>query len=754
MPDPSDHLTIPDFLAPVQPEGTTAQQNHQQADPLLDDLTPEQRTATLHAHGPALILAAAGSGKTRVITRRIAKLVRDGEPPWSILALTFTNKAAGEMRERRNSSHRPHQLPRTHRHHLPLPLRATPPPLRRSRHAPLKPDYSIYDTADQMAIVKRAITDAGLSTSNCPPRSVLWPSSATPRTSCSTRTAFEATATDFYAKTIAHLYHRVRAGALRKANAVDFDDLLLYMVRSAAGRRRCWPGFRKRFRYLMIDEYQDTNHAQFALAASSRRRSGAQPLRRRRPRPVHLRLARRRHQQHPRVREALSRRPRHHAGTELPLHRAPSSRPPTRSSRTTRTASTSPSSPAASGGEKPDVILCSDEHHEADLVVEWFTAPATKTASPWKDMAVFYRINALSRVMEDALRARHPLRHRPRHRLLRTRRRSATPSPTSASSPTPPTTSRWLRIVNKPTRGIGKTTLDRVDALARMRDMRFLEALQEPSQHGGIEQASPPRAQRHRQSSCTCSTLDGATQPSWAAAGRRHAAGAGGTGRQRIGLRKTTTAPRKERRRGGGRGDRRPTSPSSSLRRGVRARVRSREADAAVRHRPGRRGAARRRRPAAARHARAATWNRSPSWADADAIDPDGAVTLMTLHAAKGLEFHAVAMIGLEEGLLPHHSRESERRARGGTPPVLRRRHPRPRAPAPDQRPPPHTPRHPRAAPSRAPSSKNSQKPTSKQPTTHNHTTAPQTPSPTTAKATPTNHNQTTPTTSAASPKA
>ena len=193
---------------------------------LTKDLTPPQKQAVLHTEGPLLVLAAAGSGKTRVITRRIAYLVSLGVPAWSILALTFTNKAAGEMRERVHSllggpeSGQARGLTVTTFHALCARL------LRRyAEPAGLKPDYTIYDSGDQAALVKKAIEALQLSTSNFPPRSVLSAISNA-KNQLLDASAYAQMAQDFSGRHIAKIYQAYEK-ALQAANAVDFDDLLL-----------------------------------------------------------------------------------------------------------------------------------------------------------------------------------------------------------------------------------------------------------------------------------------------------------------------------------------------------------------------------------------------------------------------------------------------------------------------------------------------------------------------------------------------
>jgi DNA helicase II / ATP-dependent DNA helicase PcrA len=237
-------------------------------DPLLADLTEPQRAAVQHTEGPLLVVAAAGSGKTRTITRRIAYLVRAGIPPWSILALTFTNKAAAEMRER--VMHLLSEDPRATRGLTITTFHALCARLLRryaevARLPGIKHDFTIYDTADQSALVKKVLESMGLSSSNWPPRSVLSAISNA-KNDLLDAASFAARSGDFYSKTIAKVYEGYEK-ALRAANAVDFDDLLLLTANMLKANREVREELQQRWQYLQIDEYQDTNKAQFVIAS-------------------------------------------------------------------------------------------------------------------------------------------------------------------------------------------------------------------------------------------------------------------------------------------------------------------------------------------------------------------------------------------------------------------------------------------------------------------------------------------------------
>ncbi len=235
--------------------------------PQLSNLNPEQRAAVEATEGPLLILAGAGSGKTRVITSRIAWLIREkGVAPDSILAVTFTNKAAKEMAERvdRLLDHSTLAKPLLCTFHS-LCVRL----LRRDIDAlkvggeGLTRDFAIYDENDQQNIVKQVMKRMGLDTKQLTPRTVLGKISWAKNHMIDPQ-EYYLESKDANSERIAHIYQGYRA-ELRKCNALDFDDLLLEAVRllkvSSDARER----YQRRYRYLLVDEYQDTNRPQYEL---------------------------------------------------------------------------------------------------------------------------------------------------------------------------------------------------------------------------------------------------------------------------------------------------------------------------------------------------------------------------------------------------------------------------------------------------------------------------------------------------------
>ncbi|MBW8873540.1 MAG: UvrD-helicase domain-containing protein [Acidobacteria bacterium] len=224
-------------------------------------LNPEQVAAVTHGEGPQLVLAGAGSGKTRVITYRIYWLIEEmGVDPGHIAAMTFTNKAAGEMRERVEELIGIHPLPTSvgtfHRYGL-LLLR------RYGERVGLRRDFHILDSADQLGLVKEALGAEGLSETAFSPRSVLSQISAA-KNRLIDAAAYEAQAQNFFEKKIAALYRRYQ-GLLGQASGVDFDDLIGLAVKLLSTDAELRERIRRRTRFLLVDEYQDTNHAQLRL---------------------------------------------------------------------------------------------------------------------------------------------------------------------------------------------------------------------------------------------------------------------------------------------------------------------------------------------------------------------------------------------------------------------------------------------------------------------------------------------------------
>jgi DNA helicase-2/ATP-dependent DNA helicase PcrA len=231
------------------------------SDPFLDQLNDEQRDAVVHGDGPQLVLAGAGSGKTRVITYRVAWLIhRHGIDPHSVVAVTFTNKAAGEMRERIEKLVAIHPLTSFVGtfHRLSLDL------LRRyGQRVGVRPGFSILDRTDQIALVRKALEAEQLAEASFPPKPILAAISDAKSTMVDPA-LFEERARGFFEERVARVYRTYQQMMVR-ANGLDFDDMLVYAVRLLAEHADVKERLRGHVRHLLVDEFQDTNHVQLRL---------------------------------------------------------------------------------------------------------------------------------------------------------------------------------------------------------------------------------------------------------------------------------------------------------------------------------------------------------------------------------------------------------------------------------------------------------------------------------------------------------
>ncbi|XVJ59739.1 MAG: UvrD-helicase domain-containing protein [Tepidisphaera sp.] len=663
-------------------------------DALLADLTAPQKEAVLCTRGPLLILAAAGSGKTRVITRRIAHLLRSGVPPWSILALTFTNKAAGEMRERVAhlitagvpredgsvyiaSDRAAKALTVTTFHSLCARL------LRRyAEAAGLRPDYTIFDDGDQMSLAKKVIADLQLSTSNWPPRSVLSAISNA-KNDLLDAAAYEERATDFHARTVAKVYKAYEA-ALKKANAVDFDDLLGHVAKMLKTRPDVRAELQDRWRYLMIDEYQDTNRAQFTIAhllagdGSASAQPGTantgpnvcvvgdpdQSIYGWRGADLSNILDFEKH--YPKARTIKLGE---NFRSTAPILRAADGLIKHNKERRDKPLFTS-----KAGGEPIEIVLTRDERHEASLVADWLRArhmaEDNGEAFAWKDLAVFYRTNSLSRVMEDALRQAGIPYVIARGTAFYDREEVKAALAYLRVVANPADAISLERCVNTPSRGISDPTIDKLNEWAGQNDATLWDAMLQAGDTGGPAAASGLSSRAVGSIQKFVELVEG-----WTGGGTFMGAQVSSSLSQLVeriivesGLRAmySTRAATSKSDADAARLDNLDELISSARAfeleydpAGDPAAERLKDEDAG----PGETGAA-----DAAFDLEPGAFETPPLLAmlrgflesitliaDADAVDPaQGAVTLMTLHAAKGLEFGAAAIIALEEGTLPH----------------------------------------------------------------------------------------------------
>ncbi len=228
---------------------------------LLQDLNPEQREAVLTTEGPLLVVAGAGSGKTSVLTRRIAYLlVHEGVPPWSVLAITFTNKAAREMRERVERFVGPASTDIWVSTFHAMCVRILRRDIEKLGYAS---HFTILDSADQQVVMKRTLDELDYDTRKFDPRAMLAGVSRH-KNMLVTPVQARQRADSLVAEVVAAAYERYQE-KLRGNNALDFDDLIMKTVELLQTDEEIREFYRRKFQHVLVDEYQDTNHSQYRL---------------------------------------------------------------------------------------------------------------------------------------------------------------------------------------------------------------------------------------------------------------------------------------------------------------------------------------------------------------------------------------------------------------------------------------------------------------------------------------------------------
>ncbi len=451
----------------------------------LAGLNPEQREAVEHVDGPLLVLAGAGSGKTRVLTTRVARLILDeGVDPREILAVTFTNKAAGEMRSRIAAllGAEPAGMWCGTFHAIGARLLRAHAPL-----AGLSSNFTIYDQDDSLAAVKHVLERLRLSPKEHPPQAVLAAISDA-KNALVSPAEYARLALDPFSRIVAQVYPALE-GAMRQANAAGFDDLLVLPVAMLEANAGLLERYRERFRYLLVDEYQDTNRAQYRLVAllGGTHRNVAvvgdddQSIYGWRGADIRNILDFEREFPGARVvRLELNYRS---TPEILAVANAAISANTERKGKTLRT--TRPS------GEGVSVVAALDERDEADHVISdiqerRFAGPRR----PLSDFAVLYRTNAQSRAFEEALR-RHgvPYRlvgavrfydRREIRDLLAWLKLIANPADNEA----------FRRAVAVPRRGIGDTTVEALGSAAAAAGVPMFDRARRPETLGALRPAA------------------------------------------------------------------------------------------------------------------------------------------------------------------------------------------------------------------------------------------------------------------------
>ena len=598
---------------------------------LLEGLTDAQREAVQHVDGPLLVLAGPGSGKTRVITNRVGHLIACGIPAWSILAVTFTNKAAGEMRERIDRVVPPdvpgrRGLTATTFHSFCVRV------LRRyADRIGMEPNFTIYDTADQRAAIKLALEGLDLSTKNWQPASVHHAISGAKNILLDS-TAYAASVSDFHGRHIARIYQRYEK-ILRANNAVDFDDLLLRTACLLRDDPAARDDLRERHQYILVDEYQDTNHAQFVLShtlAGGHRNLcvvGDPDQSIYGWRGADLRNILDFEEHFPDAKTINLGQNFRSTGHIVACADA--------LIRNNRQRKHRPIYTELEDGERPGVIRCADEHHEARLIADTCRHWHDEEDLPWRDMAVFYRVNAMSRVLEEVMRDQQIPYIIARGTAFYDRAEIKDALAYLRLLMNPRDEIALKRIINTPTRGIGKASLEKAEMNAFERQLPLLAVLERAADVPGLTaRATKAMAQFAAMINLWRSLLRGeeateALLPSHTATGLADLV--------ELVIRESGLEA----------SYRDSTAEEDIDRLENLAELISSAAQFTPPHEL---------EEGAGLEAMLGAYLESVTLvSDADMVDPEnGTVTLMTLHASKGLEFPAVAIAGLEDGMLPH----------------------------------------------------------------------------------------------------
>ena len=452
----------------------------------IDSLNGPQREAVVTVDGPLLVLAGAGSGKTRVLTYRIANLIENHDvAPWEILAITFTNKAAAEMRERLNGLVGPRcrgMWVSTFHSMCVRMLRSDAEKLGFTRN------FTIYDTDDQKRLYKEIMAELDIDPKRFPVNALMNRIS-TAKNELVVPSAFEKEAGDPVGKVASRVYSRLQE-RLKAANAFDFDDLLLYAYLLLKNHEDVRSAYQQRFRYIMVDEYQDTNHAQYSitgLLAEGHKNImvvGDDDQSIYSWRGADLRNILEFEQDYPTAHTVKLEQNYRSVGNVLAAANAVIANNQHRKAKKLFT--------SAEDGDKIQVYMAADERDEG----RWIAGEIEKQRAAglsYNQVAVFYRTNAQSRMLEDMLlRAGVPYRIVGGTRFFdRAEIRDVMAYLTLIVNPADDIAAK--RVINVPRRGVGKASIERIEQFAREMGMTFMEgaelAIVDPELRASARQA-------------------------------------------------------------------------------------------------------------------------------------------------------------------------------------------------------------------------------------------------------------------------
>jgi DNA helicase-2/ATP-dependent DNA helicase PcrA len=586
---------------------------------LLRDLNDAQREAVVHGEGPLLVLAGAGSGKTRVIVHRIARLVRElGVMPWHVLAVTFTNKAAGEMKERLEGLLGPvlsaDLWVQTFHAFGARFLR------REAARAGLPASFPIYDDDDQLRLAKGLLAETGHD-DDLSPRQLLsridrWKNQALRPEEVVVPPG------DVEGQRDKELYDRYTA-ALRRAGAVDFGDLLVLPVRLLEQDPALRARWSSRFRFLLVDEFQDTNPAQYRLLQllTNEKKNvcvvGDDDQAIYRWRGADVRNILEFDRDYPGTRVVKLEQNYRSTRTILDAAHAVISNARRRREKRLWT--------EAGPGAPLSLIVGEDEGLEGERIAR-AVAQERARGTPGDEIAVLYRTNAQSRPIEAGLRAARIPYVIVRGTSFYDRAEVKDAAAYLRLALAPSSDLDVERVVNKPARGIGDKTVERLRDHAVARGVPLFAALAEADRIEGLKPAARRAlAEFHEMVQGLAEAVPG-----------MDAGVAVQETLQRTGMLASLAAQHSDE----------AADRAENLSELVAA---AREFDEALAGEPPPRDPEEVRPPPLARFL-----EQIALLGEADGETPEGRVALMTLHAAKGLEFQAVFLAGVEDGTLPY----------------------------------------------------------------------------------------------------
>jgi ATP-dependent DNA helicase UvrD/PcrA len=438
---------------------------------LLENLNDPQREAVLHTEGPLLIFAGAGSGKTRVLTHRIAHLIQQkGVSPWNILAVTFTNKAAGEMKERvgRLLGGRADDVWISTFHSAGLRILRKHP-----EKVGLGPYFTIMDDDDQLSLIKDALEALQLNPKIFHPKAIAGRINQAKNELISAED-YATSADDFFEERTAQVYSWY-AEALKKNNSVDFGDLLLLPVQLFERHPEILKTYQGRLHYLLVDEYQDTNHAQYRLLKllSEARQNlcvvGDDDQSIYRWRGANIRNILDFELDFPAAR--VVKLEQNYRSTKTILRGA---------HEVVQKIEERKPKELWTDNEAGDAIVyhtALTEKGESNFVVGEIQRWVEEEKGSFRDCAVFYRTNAQSRALEDELRKRKIPYIIVGGTRFYDRREIRDILAYLYVIANPASSIHLKRIINVPARGIGKTSVERLEALSLEKGISLREAL-------------------------------------------------------------------------------------------------------------------------------------------------------------------------------------------------------------------------------------------------------------------------------------